>query len=144
MIRYIPGVCLGLLLGGLTACAAQYGESAAVLERGYRASLHISDTLIWFSVPSPLRLPETAEVVVRVRDTQGQPVDGLAVVFAVEPAWTQQASLTPAEATTRHGEVRALFRASATGVVPIVARIDSATLKASITVAGRPSIGDGG
>ena len=95
MRRYVPIVCLALLLlWGITGCALQQGESAALSERWYRVSLHISDTLIWFDVPVPLRLPQSAEVVVRVRDAQGQPVDGIAVMFSVEPSWTQHASLT--------------------------------------------------
>lgn len=145
MIRYVPAVGLGLLLlWGSTGCALKHGESAALSERGYRVSLHISDTLIWFDVPAPLRLPQSAEVVVRVRDAQGQPVDGIAVMFPVEPSWTQYASLAPEEAPTHKGEAPAIFRASTTGVVPIMARVDNVTLRATITVAGRPNTGDGG
>ena len=145
MIRYVLVVCLGLLLlWGMTGCALKQGESSALSERGYRVSLHISDTLIWLDVPVPRRLPQSAEVVVRVRDAQGQPVDGIAVMFSVEPSWTQHASLTPAEAPTRNGEARAIFQASTTGVVPIMTRVDNVTLRATITVAPRPSTGDGG
>jgi hypothetical protein len=107
-------------------------------------SLHISDTLIWLEVPPPLRLPQSAEVVVRVRDAQGQPVDGITVTFAVEPSWTQYVSLTPAQAPTRNGDARAIFEGRTTGVVPIMARVDNVSLRASITVTGRPSVGDGG
>ena len=81
MVRYVPAVCLCLLLlWGSTACALKRGESSALSERGYRVSLQVSDTIIFFGLPDS-RYPHTAEVVVRVRDAQGQPVDGIAVLF---------------------------------------------------------------
>jgi hypothetical protein len=106
--------------------------------------LHISDTLIWFGPPDTrFNLPRTSEVLVRVRDAQGQSVDGITVLFSVEPSWTPYASLTPTEAPTRNGEARATFEASTTGVIPIMTRVDNATLGASIAVSSRPGIGDG-
>ena len=81
---------------------------------------------------------------VRVRDAQGQPVDGLPVVFAAEPSWTQNVSFTPAEARTRNGEVRTIFEANTTGVVHIMARIDHVTREARITIQSRPSPTGGG
>ena len=144
MIRYVPAVCFGLLLLlGSTACTTKYGESSALSERGYRVSLHVSDTLIFFGVPDP-RYPHTAEVIVRVRDAQGQPIDGIVVMFAVEPSWTQYASLTPAQAPTRNGEARATLQANTTGVVPIMARVDNVTLGTTITVVSRPTPTDAG
>ena len=73
----------------------------------------------------------------RVRDAQGQPVDGLVVMFSVEPSWTQYASITPAEALTRNGEAHATFQASTTGVVRVMTRVDNVTLGTTITVVGR-------
>lgn len=142
MRRHMLGVCLCLLLlGGGTACALKYGESSALTARGYRVSLHISDTQVGLGLPS-LRpdpyLPPTAEVTVRIRNAQGQPIDGVTVQFAVAPAWAQEASLTPAEARTRHGEARATFQARTTGVVPVIARVDDATLETRVTVIRRP------
>jgi hypothetical protein len=142
MVRYVPVVCLCLLLlWGSTACALKRGESSALSERGYRISLQVSNTIIFFP---DSRFPQTAEVVVRVRDAQGQPVDGIAVLFSVEPSWTQYASLTPAEALTRNGEARAAFEAKTTGVVPVMARVDNVTLGAAITVERRPIPSDAG
>jgi hypothetical protein len=144
MVRYIPVVCLCLLLlWGSTACALKRGESSALSERGYRIALQVSDTIIFFGLPDS-RFPQTAEVVVRVRDAQGQPVDGIAVLFAVEPSWTQYASLSPVEALTRNGEARAVFEAKTTGVVPVMARVDNVTLGAAITVERRPIPSDAG
>jgi hypothetical protein len=138
MVRYVPTLCLCfMLLWVSTACAPKHHESAALSEHGYRVSLHVSDTLIWLgSTPG---FPQAAELVVRVRDAQGQPVDGIAVMFSVEPSWAQSASLIPLEALTRNGDVHTSFQASTTGVVHVMARVDNVTRQATITVMGRPS-----
>jgi hypothetical protein len=73
-------------------------------------------------------------MVVRVRDAQGRPVDGIAVMFSVEPSWTQNVSLTPAEALTRNGEARAILQPNTTGVVQVMARVDNITREAAIAV----------
>ena len=139
MVRYVPtiGFCC-LLLWVSTACAPKHNEPAALSEHGYRVSLDVSDTLIYLGSIG-LRRPQAAEVVVRVRNAQGQPVDGIAVVFSVEPSWTQNASFTPAEALTRNGKAQAIFQATTTGVVHVMARADNVTRVAIITVASRPS-----
>ena len=140
MIQYVStiGICC-LLLWVSTACAPKHQESAALSERGYRVSMHVSDTLIYLGFVDPRRRPQTSEVVVRVRDAQGQPVDGIAVVFSVEPSWTQNASLIPAEALTRNGKAHTIFQANTTGVVHVMARADNVIRAATITVASRPS-----
>jgi hypothetical protein len=145
MRRYVPAVSLCLLLlWGSTACTLKRGESSAVSERGYQVALQVSDTIIFFGAPVDLRYPYTAEVVVRVRDAQGQPVDGLAVQFFVESSWMPYVSLTPAEASTRNGAAQAVFEGKTTGVVPIMARVDNVTLGAAITVERRPVPSDAG
>jgi hypothetical protein len=80
----------------------------------------------------------------RVRDAQGQPVDGLPVVFSAEPSWTQNVSFPPVEARTRHGQARTIFEANTTGVVHIMARVDNVTREARITIQSRPSPVGGG
>ena len=144
MVRYVPtlGFCC-MLLWVSTACAPRHNEPEALSEHGYRISLHVSDTLIFLGA-SGLSLPQASEIVVRVRDAQGQPVDGLLVVFSAEPSWTQNVSFTPAEARTRNGEVRTIFEANTTGVVYIMARIDNVTREARITIQSRPSPAGGG
>ena len=141
MVRSIPalGLCCTLLWVS-TACDPKHPEPSALSEHGYRVSLHVSDPLIRLSpAPASPGIPQAAELVVRVRDAQGQPVDGVAVRFAVEPSWTQNASLTPAETLTRNGEARASFQANTTGVVHVMVRVDNITHRAAITVVGRPS-----
>jgi hypothetical protein len=71
-------------------------------------------------------------------------VDELTVLFSVEPDWTQNTALTPAEARTRNGEARAIFQANTTGVVHVMARVDNVTREAAITVNSRPSPTGGG
>ena len=140
MIRSVPALCLCcMLLWVSLACAPKHTELLS--EHGYRVSLDVSDTLLWFGPGSSL--PQ-ALVVVRVRDAQGQPVDGLTVLFSVEPAWTQNASLTPAETLTRNGEARAIFQANTIGVVQVMAQVDNMPREASITIASRPSPSGGG
>ena len=138
MVRYVPTVCLCLLLlWGSTACAPKYSESPVLSEHGYRVSLHVSDTLIWLGPPGP-GFPRTAEVVVRVQDAQGQPVDGIAVMFSVEPSWTQSVSLIPAEALTRHGEAHAILQQpNTTAIIHVMARVDNVVREAAITVSHR-------
>ena len=144
MVRYVPilGFCW-MLLWVSTACAPLHNAPEALSEHGYRVSLHVSDTRIFLG-PSGLNVPLASEVVVRVRDAQGQPVDGLLVVFSTEPSWTQNVSFTPAEARTRNGEARAIFQANTTGVVHVMARVDNVTREAAITVNSRPSPTGGG
>jgi hypothetical protein len=138
MVRYVPTVylCL-LLLWSSTACAPKHSESPVLSEHGYRVSLHVSDTLIWLGPPGP-GFPRTAEVVVCVQDAQGQPVDGIAVMFYVESSWTQSVSLTPAEALTRHGEAHAILQQpNTTGVIRVMARVDNVVRGANIAVSNR-------
>jgi hypothetical protein len=139
MVRYtltISFCCL--LLWVSPSCAPKDNGPAVLSEHGYRVSLHVSDPLIRLGPGGP-GIPNTADVVVRVRDARGQPVDGIAVVFSVEPSWMQNASFTPAEARTRNGQARSIFQATTTGVVLIMARADNVTRTAHITVASRPS-----
>ena len=139
MVRYIPtlGFCC-LLLWVSTACAPLPHEPEVLSEHGYRVALHVSDTLIFLGA-SGVSLPQASEVVVRVRDAQGQPVDGLPVMFSAEPSWTQNVSFTPTEARTRNGEARTIFEANTTGVVHIMVGVDNVTREATITIQSRPS-----
>jgi hypothetical protein len=139
MVRYILALgCCWMLLWVSMACAPRHNEPEALSEHGYRVSVHVSDTLIFLGT-SGLDLPQTSEVVVRVRDAQDQPVDGLPVVFSAEPSWTQNVSFTPAEERTRHGEARTTFEANTTGVVHIMVHVDQVMRAAKITIQSRPS-----
>jgi len=83
-------------------------------------------------------LGDTTELIISVRNAQGQLVDSLPVTFQVEPGWTQNASVLPQVAYTRQGRARALFQANTIGVVHVAVRVDNTTQEARITVAPRP------
>ena len=139
MVRYGAILCLcAMLLWISPACAPMHNEPEVVSEHGYRVSLYVSDRLIWLGPAGP-NFPQAAEMIVRVRDAQGQPVDGIPVMFTAEPSWTQNVSFTPTEARTRNGEARAIFEANTTGIVHIMVRVDNVMREATITIQSRPS-----
>lgn len=71
----------------------------------------------------------------RVQDGRGRYVDGVAVAFELEPGWAQSAVLSPLQAVTRGGVVRAAFPApQATGMVRITARVDNTIARTAIVV----------
>ena len=142
MIRSVPALCLCcMLLWVSLACAPKHTELLS--EHGYRVSLDVSDTLIYLGPGRPA-LPRYATLVVRVRDAQGQPVDGIPVRFSVESSWLQNVSLTPAETLTRNGEAGAIFQANTIGVVQVMAQVDNVTQEARITIDTPPSPSGGG
>ena len=139
MVRYGAILCLcAMLLWISPACAPMHNEPAVVSEHGYRVSLYVSEPLIFLGA-SGSNFPLVSEVIVRVRDAQGQPVDGIPVMFIAEPSWTQHVSFTPTEARTRNGEARTIFEANTTGIVHIMVRVDNVMREATITIQSRPS-----
>ena len=137
MVRYLALVltCLVLTLGG-TACAPKFvGPTPGT---GYRFSLEVSEPIIWMVLESSVvgaSLPQAAELIVRVQDAQGHPVDGVPVTFEVEPAWANSVVLAPAHTSTRGGIARAsVSEPQTTGVVRVMARVDTITAQATLTV----------
>ena len=128
-------LCLALLCHGM-ACAPQSIISPTLSEHGYTVSLDVSDPLIWLGLPGP-GFPQEAVLVVRVRDAQRQPVDGVSVKFQVEPSWTYDVSLTPEQGLTRNGEARTVLSPRTTGVVHVEARADNVVLHTAITISRR-------
>jgi hypothetical protein len=129
ILRYLVG--LGLACG-ITACAPKL--AGPTVPSGYVFSMQV--------FPSSIRLSSsgaTAEVTVRVQDARRQPVDGVPVIFEVEPQWAQNASVSPSQVTTRGGVARTIFTARLTGVVRVMARVDNTTAQTEITVESPPS-----
>jgi hypothetical protein len=128
-------MCLALLLRG-TACAPKLvGPTPGA---GYSFSLEVSEPIIWL-VPGVsvggAACPEATEVIVRVQDAQGRPVDGVPVTFEVEPGWARSLALAPSQTSTRGGIARALVSEPQTiGVARVMARVDNATAQATLTV----------
>jgi len=127
--RWSAGLLLGLvLLGSGLACAPRFvGPTAA----GYVFALNVPTSFIFRG--------DVAELLVSVRNAQGQLVDGVPVLFQVEPAWAQSASVSPQVAYTQQGTAHALLQARSTGVVHVTVRVDNATQETRVTVASRPS-----
>ena len=128
-------MCLALLSGG-TACAPKLvGPTPSA---GYSFSLEVSDPIIWMGaglLGKGPQLPRSSTLTVRVQDAQGRPVDGVPVTFEVEPDWVGRIALAPSQTSTRNGLARAIVSdPKTTGVVRVMARVDTITAQARLTV----------
>lgn len=83
------------------------------------------------------RIPDNAELIVEVRDTQGHRVEGVPVAFRVAPSWVQSVTLMPQDTLTRDGTARAVLKPHTTGVVTIMAQVNEQTQATAITVEAR-------
>src|SRR5262245_30940785 len=105
---------------------------------GYFFTLETSTPTIWlgvFSPSAPQYYVTRAEVVVLVQDGQGRPVDGVPVLFAVEPIWAQSIILFPLQTETRAGVARAILsEPKTTGLVSMTARVDNTTAHTHMVV----------
>ena len=121
------GFLLGLvlLLGGV-GCAPK--PIVSTTPSGYRIEVF---------PPIAIIVRQSGDLVVRVQDAQGQPVDGVPVTFQVAPSLRDNASVAPDRTTTRAGEARTVFRAAITGRIPVTIMVDTTQLDIIITV-GRP------
>jgi hypothetical protein len=128
-------VCLVLGLGGAACAPKLVGPTAG---SGYVFSLQVSDSLVWLGPVEPQvarQFPQVAELIVRVQDVQGRPVDGVPVTFEVEPGWVGSAAVSPSQTSTHSGIARAIFSEPRTiGVVWVMAHVDNTTAQARLTV----------
>ena len=127
-------VCLGLVCSGMACAPKLVGPTAS---SGYFFSLQASDSTIWLGARDSAAtryFPSMTEVLVRVQDAQGQPVDGVAVTFEVEPGWVGSASVSPGQAVTRGGIAHTTVQAQLIGVVRIMARVGNTTAQTALTV----------
>src|SRR5919198_5687262 len=137
MVRYVALVlmCLVLLLGGQACAPKLVGPRPG---SGYSFSLEVSEPVIWMAgglLIGGVEFPQAAELIVRVQDAQGRPVDGVPVTFEVEPGWERSIALTPSQTSTRGGIARAILAEPQTiGLVRVMARVDNATAQATLTV----------
>ncbi len=86
------------------------------------------------------KFPRVAEVVVAVRDTQGQPVNGVLVTFEVEPDWAKAVTVRPRSVMTQRGIARAVLEPGTTGYFHVMAQVENVTEKIGITVLPSPNI----
>jgi len=83
-------------------------------------------------------------IVAEVRDSAGQPVNGVPVEFSVEPEWQKNVSFTPQRPVTENnGEALTLVVPNMTGIVHITARAGDKAMTTRITVTGAGSTGPG-
>jgi hypothetical protein len=141
MIRYVARMflCVTLTCGSMACTPTLVGPTGP---SKYFFSLVVLSNQIFLVVnpmSTPGSLPDATHVFVRVQNAQEQPVDGVPVEFQVEPNWTQNASLTPQRVVTRGGAASALFRATTTGKVRIMVRVEDMTQETSIAVSPQPS-----
>jgi uncharacterized OB-fold protein len=84
-------------------------------------------------------------IVAEVRDSGGQPVNGVPVEFSVdEPDWQKNVSFTPRSSVSEgNGDAPSLVVANMTGIVHITARAGGQAMTARITFSGAGSTGAG-
>jgi hypothetical protein len=92
------------------------------------------DYSITLRAPDEVRQYENVELTAVVRDSQGQPVNGVPVTFQVPPDWQQNARVMPNQVMTTNGTANASFDANMPGVVMVTAQAGNTTQTARITV----------
>jgi hypothetical protein len=137
MARYMALIlmCLVLMLGGPACAPKLVGPTPGA---GYSFSLEVSEPIVWMGAGifgGGPQLPRTSALIVRVQDAQGRPVDGVPVLFEVEPGWARSLSLDPSQTSTRGGIAQAILsEPKTTGVVHVMARVDNVTAQTRLTV----------
>ena len=113
-------LCVALTVGNLACAPKLIGPTSA---SGYFFAI-----LATFSVLRGERVPLT----VQVQDAKGNPVDGIAVEFEVDPAWGQDAAVSAARVITSQGRAQTIFWAELVGVIKVTVRVDNTTAEVAI------------
>ena len=116
-------VLLGLI-GGLS------WTSPALAAGDYSVSLLAPDLSIQF---------EDVKLTAEVKDSQGQPVNGVPVTFQVPPHCKQDTTLEPIQTLTHDGTASTAFQADMPGIVTVTVQAGNTTQTAHITVSGNGS-----
>lgn len=85
--------------------------------------------------------PRTTELIVTVKDAQGQPVNGVPVAFEVEPEWAADATVASPRVVTQEGRASTVLEAETTGLVHVMARVENVTETIAISVSPPPEVG---
>lgn len=134
MPRYVPCILLCVVLHWTsTGCAPKL--LGPTTPSGYRYTLSVADSYLWINAPtlSP-NLPRSTEVIVRVQNAAGQPVDGVPVEFQVEPSWVENVSVTPQSALTQDGSARARIQPWIPGALRLTVRVENIAQQTTIVV----------
>ena len=125
----------GLWLGGLALVLAGligvlgFGQDVRAAGN-YNVSLQ---------APNLVKQFENVGLIAVVKDSQGQPVNGVPVTFQVAPQWQRTTKLAPNQVTTYNGLASATFEGGMPGVVTVAAQVGDTTKTMHITVTGSGS-----
>lgn len=103
----------------------------------------ISSYAVSLQAPSTVFPRQSEEVIIRVRNGQGEPLDGVPVVFEMDPAWERDAWVFPRRLRTTNGIARTQFWSGLIGVVQVTARVGETTKGVAIVVVSRNDTGRG-
>jgi len=119
-------LALSPMVGGIACTPTFTGPTAP---SGYRFSLQDYPSPIWLpshlSSADPQGFPTESTLTVKVRNAQGQPVDGVPVIFSLPSDWNAYASLVPQRVITQNGKAEAVFQATTTGAVKVTAQVEN-------------------
>ena len=119
----------GLWLGGLALVLV-----VLLGVPGFTQAKATGDYNLKLRAPDEVKQFENVELTAVVKDSQGQPVNGVPVTFQVPADWQQNARVVPNQALTHDGTASASFDASMPGVVMVTAQVGNTTETARITV----------
>jgi len=122
---------LVIVLAGLLGRTALAQDKETPVQQEFESSANYKVSL---RAPHSVFRHEGAELVVRVRNGQGQPLDGVPVEFQVDPEWAGSAAVSPPRVLTQNGTARAVLHTDLTGVVNVAAQVGTITKEASIAV----------
>jgi len=94
--------------------------------------------------PSEVTQNSTTELVILVRDSQGQPVNGASVDLRAEPGWEKNIMFSPPRPSIlENGEARGTFTPNMTGIIHITAQAGDKAMTTAITVTAAGSVSTG-
>jgi Bacterial Ig-like domain (group 1) len=97
------------------------------------------DYSVSLQTPDLIRQFEDVELTAVVKDSQGQPVNGIPVIFQVAPDWKKDTTLEPIRTLTRDGIANTVFQADMPGVVRVTVQAGNTSQTTHITVTGAGS-----
>jgi hypothetical protein len=97
------------------------------------------DYSVSLQAPDLIRQFEDVELTAVVKDSQGQPVNGLPVTFQVAPDWKQDTTVEPIRTVTRDGTANTVFQADMPGIVTVTVQAGNTLQTTHITVTGAGS-----
>jgi hypothetical protein len=131
---------LALALVGLLGDAGHTQTRVTPVEQPHAP---LASYTISLQVPSTVFQRQSVDVIVRVRNGHGEPLDGVSVVFEMDPAWETNAWVFPRRMTTTKGIARTQFWSGLIGAVQVTARVGEITRGTAIVVVSRNDTGDG-